>query len=201
LDKIILSKVKKYVGEIFRQKFSDEIHYHNFTHTTEVVKVIEEISSAMGIDEQNRELLLIAGWFHDIGYTECYDAHEDTGIEIARNFLKKNDYPEEKTEKVISLINVTRLPRNPQNILEEIICDADLHHLGTIEFSKKEKLFREEIETRKGCKVTDKVWLENNLAFLTQHEFYTTYAKEKFGYQKKINLTNIQKKLNELQPN
>ena len=33
------------------------------------------------------------------------------------------------------------MPRNPNNILEEIICDADLYHLGTNDFDKKGELY------------------------------------------------------------
>jgi len=201
LNKILLSKVKKYVGEVFRQKGNVNIDYHNFIHTAEVVKVIEEISTALNLGIEDKEILLIAGWFHDIGYTECYDGHEDLGIKIAKDFLRQNEYPEVKIEKVVSLISATKLPRNPRNVLEEIICDADLHHLGTREFSKKEKLFRIELEKKNGFKMNDKVWLEENLAFLKQHEFYTAYAKEIFGYQKIINLNKVQKELNELAEN
>ena len=191
-----MNKVKKYVREEFEKKDDGVMNYHNFIHAEEVVNVIEEITNALNIIDEDKEILLIAGWFHDIGYTECYDGHEDLGIEIAKDFLKNNNYPNVKIKKVISLINATRLPRNPKNLLEEIICDADLHHIGTSEFSKKEKLFREELEKKKGCKINDKMWLENNFTFFKQHKFYTTYAKEKFGPQKSLNLTNLLKELN-----
>ncbi len=73
------------------------------------------------------------------------------GIEMATKFLKENDYPDEGIAKVVSLINATRMPRNPKNILEEIICDADLHHLGTNNYDVKGDLFRNEIEALNGC--------------------------------------------------
>ena len=126
----ILSKVKKFIGETFREKGSSDSYYHNFTHTAEVAKTAEEIAGSIGINDIDKEALLIAAWFHDIGHTETCEGHEDVGIKLAENFLRENDYSEDGISKVISLINATRMPRNPQNILEEIICDADLHHLG-----------------------------------------------------------------------
>ncbi len=191
----ILSKVKEFIGKNFREKGSSDLFYHNFTHTAEVAKVAEEIANAIGIDENEKEALLIAAWFHDIGHTECCDGHEDIGIEMATKFLMENSYPEASIEKVVSLINATRLPRNPKNILEEIICDADLHHLGTNNFEVKGDLFRNEIEALKGCKISEEEWLRNNQSFFNQHKFFTNYAKERFETQKNINYIKIEKKL------
>ena len=195
MNKIILSKAKEYVGKIFREKGPKQKEYHNFTHTAEVVKVIDEISSALNINDEEKEILLLAGWFHDIGYTECYDGHEKIGIDMAINFLRNNNYPDGKIDKVAALISSTKMPRKPQNQLEKIICDADLHHLGIRKFSEKEKLFRNEVEKKKGHRIKDKDWLEGNLNFMNEHKYYTEYAREKFGPQKIKNLNKIQQEL------
>ncbi len=134
MNREILSKVKEYIGKTFREKGSSDSYYHNFTHSAEVAKATEEIADSMSINENDKEALIIAAWFHDIGHTETCEGHEDVGIDLAEKFLKENNYPKDGITKVISLINATRMPRNPKNILEEIICDADLHHLGTNRF-------------------------------------------------------------------
>jgi HD superfamily phosphodiesterase len=198
LDNIILSKVKKYVGKVFKQKGFAKKYYHNFTHTAEVVKMTAEISNSMGTSDDDKEMLLIAAWFHDVGYTDKCNEHEDLGIKIATSFLETNGYPEEKIDRIASLIKSTKMPRNPQNLLEEIICDSDLYHIGTNEFEAKEKQFRKEIEVQKGRKIDDKDWLENSLTFFEQHKFYTSYAKEKFGTQKNDNLIKIQQRLKQI---
>lgn len=191
----ILSKVKEFIGKTFREKGSSESYYHNFTHTAEVAKVAAEIADAIGIDEIEKEALLIAAWFHDIGHTEICVGHEDRGIEMATEFLKENNYPSKSIEKVVSLINVTRMPRNPKNILEEIICDADLHHLGTNNYDVKAELFRNEIEAQNESKIPEAEWLKNNLKFLEKHKFFTDYAKNRFDTQKNINYIKAEKKL------
>ena len=191
----ILSKVKEFIGKTFREKGSSDSLYHNFTHTAEVAKAAEEIANAMGIDENDKEALLIASWFHDIGHTQCCEGHEDIGIEMATKFLKENNYPDEGIAKVVSLINATRMPRDPKNILEEIICDADLHHLGTSNFEVKGNLFKSEIEALNSCQISEADWLKNNLKFFNEHKFFTDYAKERFETQKNINYIKIEKKL------
>jgi len=195
MDTNVLSKVKKYIGNTFREKGSSESHYHNFRHTAEVAKAAEEIADAVGINADDKEVLLIASWFHDIGHIESCEGHEDIGIEMAQKFLTEIKYPESKIKRVVSLINATRLPRNPKNLLDEIICDADLHHLGTNNFDKNADLYKSEIEALKGGKISDLEWLTNNVKFLEEHKFYTDYAKQKFDTQKNINYIKTKKKL------
>lgn len=197
----VLSKVKKYIGETFREKGSSESYYHNFKHTAEVAKAAEEIAVALGINDDEKEVLLIASWFHDIGHIEACDGHEDIGIEMAHKFLKGIGYPENKIETVVSLINATRLPRNPQNTLEEIICDADLHHLGTNDFERNTERYKNEVEAIKGGKIPDSEWLANNLKFMNEHKFYTAYAKQRFDTQKNINYIKTKKKLKKANKN
>jgi putative nucleotidyltransferase with HDIG domain len=191
----ILSKVKEFIGKTFREEGSSQAHYHNFTHTAEVVKVAGEIADALGINAEEKESLLIAAWFHDIGHIKTCEGHEDVGIEMATKFLKENNYPSEGIDKVVALINATRMPRNPKNTLEEIICDADLHHLGTNNSEIKGELYRAELEALKGRKIPDEEWLMNNLKFFRHHKFFTEYARERFETQKNINYIKIEKKL------
>ena len=201
MDNNILSKVKAFIGKTFQQKGSEESCYHNFTHTAEVVKAADEIATAIGIADEEREVLLIASWFHDIGHIETCEGHEDIGIEIAKKFLGEAGYSEDKITKVVSLINSTRMPRNPKNLLEEIICDADLYHLGTNEFEQKTKLYKNELESLVGHNIPEKDWLKNNVRFLEEHQFYTDYAKQRFETQKNINYIKTKKKLKKIKMN
>ena len=201
MDNNTLSKVKEFIGNTFRQKGSEKSCYHNFTHTTEVVKAAEEIANASGVTDEEKEVLLIASWFHDIGHTETCDGHEDIGIEMAKKFFSETGYPENKIEKIIALINSTRMPRNPKNLLEEIICDADLHHLGTNDFEQKTMLYKDELESLIGHRIPKKKWLKNNVRFLEEHQFYTDYAKQRFETQKNINYIKTKKKFKKIKMN
>ena len=44
----------------------------------------------------------------------------------------------------------TKFPRDPKNLLEQIICDADTYHLGTEEFEEMNKRMLEETKLKKG---------------------------------------------------
>lgn len=197
-DKSILSKVKKYVGETFREKAPPENAYHNMMHTTEVAKMIEEIAAASNVSADEKEMLLIAAWFHDVGYVERCEGHEEISVDYAKKFLSENDYDSSKINVVLDLIRATKVPHSPKNLLEEIICDADLHHLGIIDFEEKGNSYREELAKKMNIVYNDEQWLKKNLNFFRMHKYFTPYAKSRFETQKNINMAKIEKKLKKL---
>jgi HD-GYP domain-containing protein (c-di-GMP phosphodiesterase class II) len=198
MNEDIINKAHQYVQNIFSEHAPPENVYHNLNHTTEVVSAVKEITAADGVGDDDLELLIIAAWFHDSGYVKVCKGHEEVSIGYAKEFLDSISYPEDKTEKIISMIQATKMPQSPKNYLEEILCDADLHHLGTKSFEDKGDLFRLEIEKRGDGICTDQEWLEISERFFKNHKFFTGYAKEKFGIQKNINFIKIEKQLKKL---
>ena len=198
MNEDIINKAHQYVQNIFNEHAPPENVYHNLIHTIEVVAAVKEIAAADGVGDDDLELLIIAAWFHDAGYIKACKGHEEVSIEYVKEFLNTINYPADKTVKIISLIEATKMPQNPKNHLEEILCDADLHHLGTKSFEEKSDLFRLEIEKRGDGICTDQEWLEISERFFKNHIFFTSYAKEKFGIQKNINFIKIEKQLKKL---
>ena len=113
--------------------------------------------------------------------------------EIASKFLREKNYPEEKTLKVIGCINATKYPCNPGNLLEEIICDADLYHIGTKDYEDKSDLLRVEWEKSKDKIYTELEWLKLNIDFLTNHKFFTKFAKKNLEETKLNSILSLQK--------
>ncbi|MCH7965202.1 MAG: HD domain-containing protein [Bacteroidetes bacterium] len=198
MNEEIINKAHQYVQKLFNEHAPPENVYHNLSHTTEVVSAVKEIAAAEGVGDDDLELLLIAAWFHDSGYVKTCEGHEDVSVGYVKEFLQSINYPEDKIKKIESLIAITKMPQSPNNHLEEILCDADLHHIGLKGFEEKGDLLRLEREKRDDKVCTDQEWLEISLEFLNQHPFYTSYAKEKFGIQKNINFIKIEKQLKKL---
>jgi len=193
-NKSITQAVSEYVYDLMKDKLPGIYVYHNYKHTTEVVDAIKKIGNKSDLTEDDLEIVSIAGWFHDSGFTQKYENHEDASIEIAKNFLKDNNYPEEKIEKVVNCINATRFPQDPKNLLEEIICDADLFHLGTKEYDDKSDLLRVEWEKTGNKEYSQLDWIKVNIDFLLSHKFYTKYAKKNLEENKTDILVKLQKK-------
>ncbi|MFO7525968.1 MAG: DUF5706 domain-containing protein [Ignavibacteriaceae bacterium] len=191
-------KVEEFVLKLYKDKSTIFHCYHSLTHAKEVVEVIGQMVDKIETSEDEKEILIIAGWFHDVGYFEKDKGHEEVSAEYAEKFLTREGYAREKIEKVKQCILATKVPTNPKNILEEIICDADLHHLGKKDIEEKSELFRLELETKDICHPTDIEWIENNIKFLKEHSYYTEYAKQAFGIQKNLNQQLFERKLRKL---
>jgi len=194
-EKIILDKSSKFVSQIVEKKLPKWAVYHNLQHTVETVNGCLEIGKGSNLIEDDLEIVCIAAWFHDIGYIFNAEGHEEKSVEISTKFLKANDYPINKINKVTNCILATKLINHPKNFLESIICDADLISLGRKDYFEKNELLKLEIEMRSGKKITDEHWLRRSSKFLSSHSYYTEYAKLKFNLQLKENFLTLQKQI------
>jgi len=168
--------------------------YQNLAHTQRVIRKIKEIAEGVSLDEESTNKLVLAGWFHDVGYTIDIKTHEKKGVEIARQFLEKQPISKEDIEQVCELILATNMHLEPKNDLEKIIRDADSSHIGSKSFSELTELLRKEWEFTSGKKISDKEWFDTNIKFLTNgHRFYTDYASKNWVETKSKNLSKVLK--------
>jgi len=192
----ILQKAKDYVEILFKDKLSSVYFYHNFIHTTYTVNKAEEILKHTQVSEQDQEKVLLALWFHDTGYIECAQNHEEKGVEIMKSFLEKENYPQDYIEDVTKLILATKITYEPQNLLEQIVKDSDCSHFASHDYNDISDALRKEWElTNVRCFSNDE-WNAGNLEMLkNKHKFYTDYAKMVWQPLKEKNIKKIEKKL------
>ncbi|HCN37093.1 MAG TPA: phosphohydrolase, partial [Bacteroidetes bacterium] len=136
LNSDITVSANQFVFNLFRDKLSPEYVYHNYLHTTKVTESAQKIGKKSGLNESELELVTLAALFHDTGYIVSKEGHEIKSAEFAEEFLKSKNYPPEKIQKVKELILATTIPVSPKNLMEEVICDADLSHLGSKEYKE-----------------------------------------------------------------
>ena len=91
-------------------------------------------------------------------------------------------------DTVTNCIRATRMPQQPLSIYENIICDADLYHLGTNEFLEKNMLLRKEWSDYLSMDYSDDTWNTLNIQFLQQHKFHTNFGIEILEPIKKQNI-------------
>jgi len=189
---MLLQSARLLVTDLLLNKLSKNIKFHTLIHTQEVVAACEKLGEYYHLPEDDRFALSMAAWFHDTGYTsgEAKD-HESRSVQIATDFLKTNAATDELIAKITGCINATRLPQSPENLLQEIICDADLFHLGTDGFDEKNRLLREELNGFGTNNVSKKDWRKINIRFLQRHEYFTSYGKEKLQPIKDQHLTEL----------
>ena len=87
------------------------------------------------------------------------------------------------------------MPQAPKNLLEQIVCDADLFHLGTNKFDEKDKLLRKEINLLHNIDLSKEQWHEKTVKFMEEHSYHTDYAKLLLNGEKEKNLELIKEKI------
>jgi predicted metal-dependent HD superfamily phosphohydrolase len=184
----IADEASRYARDILETKLPGDITYHNVNHTETVVDAALEIGKASGLTKDELEIVELACWFHDVGYSQDAEDHELIGANIAYSFLIAKDFPEKRAEQVRSCILATKMPQRPHNKLEEIVCDADLLHLAKDGFMDKTKLLRQELEGTYGHKISTHKWLKKTCEFMENHHYFTDYARRNYDNAKKRNL-------------
>ena len=174
----LLKKSQKFVEAFLKESLSEGIYYHDLEHTQEVVNASKEIGAASNLSAEEMETVLIAAWFHDTGYYKGMENHEVASKEVAADFLRKEGVDEQKITDVIGCILATEIPQHPKNIMEEVLCDADLYHISTKEFFKKSELLRKEFSLVFPTEIQLDEWFKNSIKFLKKHSFFTDYAKD-----------------------
>jgi predicted metal-dependent HD superfamily phosphohydrolase len=158
------------------------LYYHAAWHTYDVFRAASEISKYEALDHDEKRNLLIAAAFHDTGFCDGHENHEEKSIEIMRRSLP--DLSDSDLSKIECLIMATRTDVSPRNKSEAIIKDADLDYLGRKDYDEiSELLYKEFTEFNR---VTSKdEWLELQLIFLNKHEYYSEFSK-KFRVEQKL---------------
>jgi predicted metal-dependent HD superfamily phosphohydrolase len=198
-----LKIVDQYIRELFRDELPAGIKYHNADHTLHptkgVVAVANRIALSENISEHDRELLIAAAYFHDTGYIREYDKNEPIAARMAGRILKLIGYKPNDIKEVQKMILATDLARKPQSLVEKILCDADLDHLGRDDFFKRDGKLRKGRGAR-GIDVSDEAkWYRGTLALLTNHTYYTASQKKLREEKKQQNIKLLEKKLKKIE--
>ncbi|MEO8111232.1 MAG: Pycsar system effector family protein [Ginsengibacter sp.] len=191
----LYKKIEEYVTGLFEQMHAPALAFHSLEHTQNVVKRTQEIAGHYKVSEDEMLILFAAAWFHDTGhlFTEP-EKHEKMSCDIMKKFMKDYVDDEKIIDETEQCIMATKLPRNPKNLLQQIICDADTYHLGTKDFKTTNKLAFEERKLRSGD--SDEMKFDDDtIKMLENHQFYTNYAKDLLNKRKQKNIKKLQKKV------
>lgn len=169
--------IEKFATRLLKRALPEQLAYHNYRHTVEVVAAAKEIGRQSQLTEDEIGLVQIAAWLHDLGHIRNYTDHETESQLIALELLCMAGMPETETLLILGCIGATRMPQDPRNHLEAVLCDADLAHLAESCFIERSELLREEWETILGRSYTNEAWMEQNLDFITHHRYHTPYGK------------------------
>jgi len=180
-------KLRKIAIELLKKGLSDKLSYHGYEHTMAVLKQVNFYIRYYNLSSHEAQLLRIATLFHDIGFVDTYKDHEEKSAELLKDYMNNLGCDPEDFQRIKGMIMATRLPQNPKNILEFIICDSDLDYLGRGHYYEIGETLYEEWKAYDMIGDRDQ-WLKIQINFLKAHSYHTEYAREKLqpGKEKRI---------------
>ena len=185
----LLDSVKGYVDSLFAEHQEKALAYHNIEHTHKAVAAATKIADHYQLDDDDYTAVIIAIWFHDTGYLRgSAEGHEARGVEIAKEYLQKNNARQNVVSRVEECIMATKMPQTPTSLISEIVCDADLYHLGTEDFVAINKLVRKEMNATCPERFSRKEWNKLSLMMLHKHQFNTDFCKTALQKGKQQNI-------------
>ncbi|MEO6583752.1 MAG: YitT family protein [Ferruginibacter sp.] len=170
------------------------LSYHDIHHTKSVISACEHLAKTENITGDELVLLKTAALFHDAGFLQNHEEHEDLSCQLARKELPQFEYSNDQIETICQVIMATKIPQSPASHLGEVLCDADLYYLGGNHYSTTvEKLFTE--NKKLGIVKNQVEWDIKQANFLSAHHYFTQTAAGEREEQKQNTLRNIQSKL------
>jgi len=185
---------KRFILAKLRTELSTKLYYHGMHHTLDVLRVARDLCKSEGVNGHSLKLVKTAALYHDAGFVKDKHAgHEYEGCLMARASLPKFGYSKDDIETICGMIMATKIPQSPTNLLEEIICDADLDYLGRADFYLIGKTLFMELAAYKLIS-GEQAWNRLQVNFLTAHHFHTrtnTLAREPLKQRYLAHLKNL----------
>jgi uncharacterized protein len=162
--------------------------YHSVAHTRdEVLPAVAYLAEHEAVTGEYVLLLHTAAAYHDIGFVRGPDDHEARGVAIARDVLPRFGYTPDQVDMVARLILSTRMPPQPQTLLQRILIDADLDSLGRLDFLGRSHDLRAE-RAAHGEEIPLTTWYQQQLHFLRAHCYFTAAARVRRNDGKRCNI-------------
>jgi len=166
--------------------------YHSIDHVRDVVEKSELYGQQENLSEHKMHLLKTAAWLHDIGYIWDEKSHEERGCQFAKEFLPTWGFAPDEIDAICEMIMATRIPQSPSNLMQEILCDADLDYLGRDDYFIISQRLLDELKNSRDLTPTE--WKKIQLDFFNKHQYFTDSAKSMRSKGKQINAEKITNK-------
>ena len=183
---------QRFMLDLLQRGLDPALSYHGLHHTLDVVRAAADICEGEQVSAYDRLLIQAAALFHDAGFLCGYEDHEQNSCWLARRYLPDFGYSSDQIEQICHLILATRIPSSPENLLEKILCDADLDYLGRPDFfAIADTLYKEWVHF--GRIENSGAWHLLQLQFIDNHVYYTGFNRSRREAGKQYNLYQLKK--------
>jgi predicted metal-dependent HD superfamily phosphohydrolase len=194
MEDLIVQESEKFIRDLFEKEIQEKLRYHDIIHTEYVAGMADRIGNNSGLSKEELQIVIVAAWFHDSGFVSRSDGHEEESQNIARKFLSSKEMPEEFIEKVLICIEATKMPQNPgDNLLAQVVCDADMAYLSEDFYMRRTILLRKEWNHESKTKLSKKSYYQETVDLFKNHKYYTEYGENELSPGKAKNFKLLHK--------
>lgn len=195
---------KEYTFGRLGRELSRNLYFHGVHHTRDdVLPASEKLATMDGIYGEDLVLLKTAAVGHDAGFLWRYFKNEPLGVKYVEDETPRFGYSGGQIERIGQIIMPTQLQcidgklvqlPDPNDLLQLLICDSDMDHLGREDFFVKGENLRREWREY-GMPKTLKEWLQIQLDFQQGHIYFTNAAKSLRNEGKEKNIRELREAL------
>lgn len=185
-----IERIKTRMISRLKEGLADDLYYHNPEHTLSVFEVTEEIARRHGLPEDEIRLLRVAALYHDAGFLFGPQEHEARSCQMVRDELPNDGFSSEEIEKICGMIMATKIPQSPKNLVEQVICDADLFYLGTPNYDEIAGQLYREFQAYNVVK-EEAAWINLQVKFLESHKYFSDFLQGDHTLEKQRHLQRL----------
>lgn len=190
MTEIDFKKLELDILQHLKENLSEYLFYHSPEHTERVINAAIHIAKNENVSEKELLLIKIAALFHDTGFLNTYDLHEEESCRIAVEELKPYHLSQTEMDAICSMIMATKIPQIITNTFDAILADADLEYLGTDDFDAISHLLFRELQ-HKNPKLNLNDWNRIQIHFFENHHYHTSFAKSNLESKKQAHLEKL----------
>ncbi len=190
---MVFEEIQHTVYREILSKLPPHLTYHNLGHTAYVLDRVIFLARKSHVSGSDLHLLKLAALFHDTGFIDNPQDHEEKSCNIASSYLS-DACSSAELNRIHGMIMATKIPQLPQTKLEDILADADLEYLGTERFEETGATLFEELK-HFNPDFTEQAWDELQLVFMQKHHYHTEYCRKFREPQKQLNLLSVKRRL------
>lgn len=200
------SELERHVRARLKAELPPTLAYHGPHHTLDdVLPAVDRLCTGEGVGASDRDLVMAAALFHDIGFVESYNGNEAIGARIAAETLPRFGFSSSEIERILDVILSTEMReidgvfcQDPgDDLLKMIMCDADLDNLGREDFFRVSDNLRIELR-HQGTNFTEMEWLARQVLFVSQQNWFTATQRADREPGKARNLAILRQELAKL---
>lgn len=169
--------LKNRVFDDLTQGLAKNLTYHSVAHISMVLRDATFLGHKAGLNKTDMRLLRTAALLHDYGFVYNHKDHEARSCQEAEKILPLFGYTPEEMKIIFGMIMATKIPQTPKNILEEILCDADLFYLGSDYYFEIAHLFNQELKSLDILHSAAQ-WKKIQTTFLESHHFFQPFSHQ-----------------------